>query len=195
MSLRYFTSDLHLNHAFVARTRGFDDVNEYAEHVADRWNDTVSKHDSVWVLGDLTLGKPETVADFIAKLPGIKHLILGNHDVGHPMHRNAHKHQAAYHPAFTSVAAAGRLRLNTPDGTPCEVLLSHFPYDTDDGEADRGETRYSQWRLPDHGTPLLHGHTHMAGQVRHGHQVHVGWDAWGRPVTEKEIVDLLTADG
>lgn len=67
----------------------------------------------------------------------------------------------------------------------------------DVSKADHTATpRYEQWRLPDMGTPLLHGHTHSAEKVSTSAltapQIHVGVDAWGlRPVALKEIVELL----
>lgn len=62
------------------------------------------------------------------------------------------------------------------------VLLSHFPY----GNRDRGAPRYLQYRLPDLGEWLLHGHTH-SNERQLGKEIHVGWDAWGRLVSEDEI--------
>ena len=44
--------------------------------------------------------------------------------------------------------------------------------------------RYTQYRLPNQGRWLLHGHTHNKDQRIHGKQLHVGLDAWGmRPVS------------
>ena len=53
----------------------------------------------------------------------------------------------------------------------------------------------TQWRLRDAGNPVLHGHTHSTEKVSFSAcgtpQLHVGWDAWGRPVRFHEIVALL----
>ena len=48
----------------------------------DNWNDTVKPGDTVYHLGDVLFGmnKEFWLAEHFAKLPGKKHLILGNHD-------------------------------------------------------------------------------------------------------------------
>src|SRR6218665_2255123 len=52
--------------------------------------------------------------------------------------------------------------------------------------------RYDQWRLKDPGRWLLHGHTHDENQRLHnGHQIHVGIEAWGRPVNKDELTRLI----
>jgi calcineurin-like phosphoesterase family protein len=43
----------------------------------DKWNDIVKPHDIVYHLGDVYIGKWD---DRIAKLPGRKRLVIGNHD-------------------------------------------------------------------------------------------------------------------
>jgi calcineurin-like phosphoesterase family protein len=59
----FFTSDLHVNHAFVATLRGFGtdredaDIAAHDEAIADGWADTVRSKDQVWVLGDI-IGNP-----------------------------------------------------------------------------------------------------------------------------------------
>jgi calcineurin-like phosphoesterase family protein len=121
------------------------------------------------------------------------HLILGNHDPGHPMHRSAHRNQAVYLNEFQSAQAFARRRINK-DGTRHEVMLSHFPY-----QGDHGEDRYPQYRLVDLGKPIIHGHTHSTEKVsftRHNTlQVHVGVDAWRRPVRLEEIAAIIHGNG
>lgn len=184
----YFTSDLHLCHAKVAEIRGFATTAEHDARIATSWAAVVKPHDQVWVLGDLTGGGhlDEALA-LIAALPGEKHLILGNHDQAHPMHRDSHRKMARYFPTFTSVQLHARKSIGG-----LRVMLSHYPYDGDHTDTDRD----TQWRLRDCGTPILHGHTHsefsltnstFAGTV----QVHVGWDAWFKPVSEAEVYGLL----
>lgn len=146
-----------------------------------------SPGDQVWRLGDLAASSPTHALAQVASLPGHHHLVLGSHDKAHPKHRDAHKHLRTYLEVFESVAPYARRRI---DGR--EVLLSHYPYATDDGQADRGEVRDTQYRLPNEGRWLLHGHTHMADQRVHGRQIHVGLDAWGmQPVHLDTIRHLI----
>lgn len=52
------------------------------------------------------------------------------------------------------------------------------------------DTRWNEWRLPESDVPLLHGHTH-GEEMDHDQMLHVGWDAWGRPVHESEVLFWL----
>lgn len=178
----WFTSDPHFGHRFVAGLRGFASPDEHDAHLIDQWCKVVRKDDQVWVLGDLACSSPTAALEIVAALPGIKHLVAGNHDSCHPMHRDSHKWQPKYLAAFASVQPFARRRIDRT-----EVLLSHFPY-----SKDRHEARYMQWRLRDEGAWLLHGHTHQADQRHEGREIHVGVDAWGMaPVSIDTIAALI----
>lgn len=178
----WYTSDLHFGHRFVAELRGFNDVDDHDAALCDNWASRVAADDVVWVLGDLAMSRYVEALALIKALPGIKHLVAGNHDPVHPMHRRAPKYQPACLDTFASVQAAARRRINGVD-----VLLSHFPY-----TADRGETRYPQWRLPNLGAWLLHGHTHAGERITGPREIHVGVDAWGlAPASEHAITQLI----
>lgn len=178
MSRVWFTADLHLGHALVAGHRGFPDTGSHDEAICLTWRLQVGPQDQVWVLGDVALAGLDEALSLIAELPGTKHLVPGNHDACHPMHRNAHKRQARFLRVFHSVQPFARIRLNGR-----YVLLSHFPY-----RADRtAQVRYSQYRLPDEGLPLLHGHTHSAERLR-GRELHVGLDAWNLGLVPQDTV-------
>lgn len=186
----WFTSDIHLGHRAVAGMRGFRDPAEHDAILAERWRSHVRQSDTVVVLGDLSLANSAAqvggVVDWFAALPGIKHLVSGNHDPVHPMHRQAHLFPQIYLREFASVASAATRRLGGH-----RVLLSHFPYTGDHTPTDR----YQQWRMPDLGLPLLHGHIHSAS-VGPGHQIHVGLDAWGlAPVSDEQVLDVMRTNG
>jgi calcineurin-like phosphoesterase family protein len=178
----WFTSDIHFGHRLVADHRGFkDDTQAHDETIIENWVGSVRKDDIIWVLGDLTLHSPGPALEIIRDLPGRKQFIAGNHDACHPMHREAHRHQARFLEVFESVQPFARQKWSGQT-----FLLSHFPY-----ERDRGEARYMQYRLPDHGEYLIHGHTH--GQERFmGREIHVGLDAWDlAPVSLETILKGL----
>jgi calcineurin-like phosphoesterase family protein len=181
----WFTSDLHFGHRLVAGHRGFADTDAHDEHLIHQWSRKVDKDDQVWVLGDLCVSSPTRALEIVRDLPGIKHLISGNHDSCHPMHRDSHKWQPKYLAAFASVQPFARRRI---DGT--EILLSHFPY-----SKDRHEVRYTQWRLRDEGLWLLHGHTHAADQRLEGREIHVGVDAWDFTPVPIHTIAALMSDG
>ncbi|AYR01542.1 phosphoesterase [Arthrobacter phage Seahorse] len=182
MSKVFYWSDPHFGHDFVASLRGFSSAPEHDAHLVDRWCATVTKRDTIWILGDLAMASPARALALIDLLPGTKHLILGNHDSAHPMHRNAHRQQRRYFDAFDSVQTAARHKI---EGS--EFVLSHFPYQGD--HADR-EDRYTQWRLRDDGLPLIHGHVHDEWLVR-GRQINVGVDRWmDGPARSDQILEV-----
>lgn len=194
----WFTSDLHFGHRLVAKHRGFeDDTEAHDQAIMENWAKVVRPDHHVWILGDLSVGHPEHPLRRIKELPGHKHLIAGNHDACHPMHRESFKQQRHYFPIFDSVQAFARRRINGE-----QVLLSHFPY-----ARDRGEARYTQYRLRNEGLWLLHGHTHGTERVTaatsedyphsvESREIHVGLDAWDlKPVSINTIADLMKQEG
>ncbi|WP_353707257.1 metallophosphoesterase [Cellulosimicrobium sp. ES-005] len=177
MSNVWFTSDLHLGHYKVAALRGFAGQEEHDAAIVEAWEAVVRKGDQVWVLGDLAVSSPAYALNVLESLPGEKHLIWGNHDQGHPMHRDAHRKAAKYLDVFSSAQAFARRRV-----LGREVLLSHFPYFGD--TAGRVGDRHTQYRLRNEGLPLIHGHTHSAetfsvapARIPFTPQLHVGLDA------------------
>lgn len=185
-----FTSDPHFGHENVARLRGFDNVEAHDEAITKHWKEIVNEEDHLWILGDLQMSAVKYALELVGSMPGKKHLILGNHDPAHPMHRQSHKFQHQYMEVFESVQAFARRRIAGQ-----EVLLSHFPYQSDHTQV----ARYTQYRLRDEGLWLLHGHTHGAEKL-HGHEIHVGLDAWGMkfvPIStiEKMIKENSAAQG
>ena len=185
MSETWLTSDTHLGHDFVARLRGFEGHAEHDAELARRWDKRVRDGDEVWVLGDVAMNGWRDRIAWFADRPGVKHLVLGNHDRAHPMHRNAHSHLPAYLTAFTTVQTAAMLRHG--------LLASHFPYDGEGGTREPdAKDRATQWRLRDEGAPLVHGHVHDSTRYRYSNRgslmLHAGLDAWGlAPVTIHDL--------
>lgn len=182
----WFTSDQHFGHRLVARHRGFnEDTDAHDQAIINNWRRLVRPDDIVWVLGDLTLHSPAPALSIIGSLPGRKHFITGNHDPCHPMHRQSARWQRVYLDVFESVQPFARQRWDNK-----YFLLSHFPY-----TKDRGEARYMQYRLPDDGMWLLHGHTHDASRYDGGHEIHVGVDAWDlKPVALEEVLAIRSVN-
>ena len=86
----FVISDTHFNHAAILTfndyvgkpVRAFDTIDQMNECIMDNWVDTVGPKDTIYHLGDVLFGmdKVEWLEANFAKLPGKKHLILGNHD-------------------------------------------------------------------------------------------------------------------
>lgn len=180
MSTIYYTADLHIGHRFVSDLRGFGATVDHDAAMIETWWSTILPDDIVYVLGDVALGRLDDALSTMAALPGRKRLIMGNHDRCHPMFRDAPKWHAKYAAVFEYISPFARRRIEGQS-----ALMSHFPY-----HGDRGEPRYMQYRLPDMGEYLLHGHTHSPKRGT-GREIHVGWDAWSRPVAEHEIAEHI----
>lgn len=90
----WFTSDLHFYHKNILRhceerIKAFGIPNNISEeekvqlhdkYIIKLWNKTVSKKDTIYVLGDFSFANTESTKKIISKLNGNKFLILGNHD-------------------------------------------------------------------------------------------------------------------
>jgi calcineurin-like phosphoesterase family protein len=208
MSQIFYTSDLHLSHLKPARIRNPEFEGKSDEAVVQAHDDEIleslmrlPRFSQLHILGDLSRGKgdhEDAALNVLAQVALDRslelHLIAGNHDSVHPMHRDALKEQAKFGLIFKSIQAFAVRRWAKSVDT--EFLLSHFPYDGDTEGRDTGD-RHTQYRLRDERRPVVHGHTHgtykTSRSKRGTLQVHVGFDAWRRPIALEEIVEILKA--
>lgn len=195
---RFYTSDQHIGHKFVSEIRGFSSVQEHDEVLAEHWDATVRPNDIVYVLGDIAINpRRDNPFEWFQARPGIKHLVMGNHDPVHPLFGSKalkEQQRPEWLETFATMNQFLRVSVNG-----IKFMVSHFPYR---GEGSRElPERYSEFRLPDRGLPLLHGHTHShrvvtraPEDVKWNRQIHVGVDAWNfTPVSDAEI--WATYDG
>lgn len=216
MSTVWFTSDLHVRHKLVACER-FDRAHrdfifpavhrskEEWERIAVGWHDAelarqwdaaVSEDDTVIVVGDITSGGSAAqrfaLDEWLPQRPGTPILVPGNHDGVHGLNRTSEKWFRTYAERFKHISPFLRRRIAGRN-----VMVSHFPYDGDGTHSSAD--RYTQYRLPDEGLPLIHGHTHSEARVsrsaRGTLQINVGIDAWGMaPVPLSEIEWMIQTD-
>lgn len=79
----YYIADCHFYHAALndkMDKRGFASVEDMNNYMIDKWNDKVTRADTVVILGDLSLGNAEQTNELVHKLKGKLCLIKGNHD-------------------------------------------------------------------------------------------------------------------
>lgn len=82
----WFISDLHflhkniLDHQPLRKTLFGETLMEHDKKLLEFWNATVSKKDTVYIIGDLAFGEMSEKHKLFHKLNGNKILILGNHD-------------------------------------------------------------------------------------------------------------------
>ena len=183
----WFTADLHFGHGNIISYSGrpFADADAMNDALIERWNACVRPDDTVWVLGDVALGRIDESLALVAELRGRKLLLAGNHDrcwAGHG--KRADGWTDRYLAAGFAVVNQGPTMIDVGDR---RVLACHFPYRGDSHDHDR----YVAERPVDKGEWLLHGHVHERWRQR-GRMINVGVDAWGcRPVDVATIASLM----
>ncbi|MGP5717619.1 metallophosphoesterase family protein [Brachybacterium tyrofermentans] len=196
----FFTADTHFGHRLMALQRGhapgagsrddvtLEQVRAHDEDIVASWNSVVSAEDVVWHLGDLTLKHTAEIADILCRLNGRIRLVLGNHDRAHPHFRERAiaAQQELLRTGIEYVCTAARVTIPGGSSGRIPVMLSHFPYRDPDGD----DRQFRAWQLEASDDWLLHGHTHSHAAVDADlpRQIHVGWDAWQRPVSEAQIL-------
>ena len=185
----WFTADLHLGHANIIDYCGrpFADAESMNEALIERWNAQVHPHDTVWVLGDVALGRIVDTLALVSALKGHKRLLAGNHDrcwAGHGLRADGWTER--YLDAGFDEVHQGQLAMAIG---PHRAVVCHFPYRGDSHDHDR----YVEERPTDRGDWLLHGHVHERWRQR-GRMINVGVDAWElAPVDEATIASLIDA--
>ena len=78
----FFTSDNHFDHVKILEhcNRPFDTVEQMNLAMVERWNSVVSHNDTVYHLGDVTLGGIADFSYWTSLLNGNIRIIKGNHD-------------------------------------------------------------------------------------------------------------------
>ena len=77
----WFTSDLHLGHYGSAERRGFATVEEHDGTIIYNLASLLTKRSKLFILGDVTWH--HRYLPLLNEIPGIKELIIGNHDTLH----------------------------------------------------------------------------------------------------------------
>lgn len=81
--MKYYISDLHFGNEKALKIDEQDHIGmrSRAEMIVERWNNTVSEKDEVYIIGDVLWPANAAVGiEFLKKLNGRKHLITGNHE-------------------------------------------------------------------------------------------------------------------
>jgi calcineurin-like phosphoesterase family protein len=189
----FFWSDLHIGHekVLVFDNRPFKDLDHMHEVLINNYNSTV-KDGVCYFLGDIGLGKSDTVQKVISRMGGTKVLVMGNHDKGV---------EAMYKAGFDVVLYGATMQIAGQ-----RVTLSHCPLlgvyrencvdmkGSQPGENWHGESRLKQriFTTTDEGQFHLHGHIHSPNSGKSqkilGKQFDVGVAANGyRPVSISTI--------
>ncbi len=178
------TSDTHFGHQKVSDIRGFRDTNAHDSAVFESIADLVKPSDTLIHFGDVSIeGTWQLGLDYMRALPCTLVLVVGNHDRIFANERT----RAKYWPEYASVFTGGIYQHTRERLSGRSFVQQHFPY----WPNDRNEPRYEQFRVPNLGLPIVHGHTHADEVHEFPNHFHVGWDAWKRPVAQNELIEWL----
>lgn len=134
MSKIFFTSDTHFFHNNIIEycNRPYGSVEHMNNSLVKNWNSVVSQEDTVWLLGDVSFGKPKETLELMSQLNGRICLVPGNHDrKGRTETKDLEDRCDVYPPYHL-------LRVES-----YRFVLCHFPFES--------------W---ERGYINLHGHTH-----------------------------------
>lgn len=141
----FVTSDIHFNHKNIVvyqPNRGTLDLDKMNENIIRAWNEDVSPEDTVWILGDVAMGKIEKAPALIARLNGKLNLVKGNHDKS----LYALTKQDAYVRTLFNEIVDMKQFYHSVDGTKTYITMSHYPM--------------MHWEGQGQGAMMLHGHLH-----------------------------------
>lgn len=148
----WFCSDLHFSHKnivkysqnrvddFMLDLNDDDVLKKHDEALIRRWNLTIRKYDTVYILGDFSFATTEDTKKLLEKLNGKKHLIIGNHD-GSCRGLNNYFESVSQ---IKEVTFKKHLFPFMEENMHC--ILCHFPM--------------VAWNRRMHGSVQIHGHTH-----------------------------------
>jgi calcineurin-like phosphoesterase family protein len=168
----YFTADHHFGHANIIRhcSRHFSSAAEMDASLLENWNSCVEQNDTVYILGDQFFRNTAPAQEYLLKLNGKKHLIIGNHD-------KDWMKRIELPDFFASVTNMFEIS----DGSH-KITLCHYPLMTWNGVAK--------------GSSLIHGHIHNKTDAEYftlirsmPNLLNAGVDINGyRPVTFNELL-------
>lgn len=206
MTNRWFTSDWHFGHVNIlnhvpARREYLHlsetaDVNDMNDALVALWNDQVAPDDTVWVVGDMCMGKVGETIENVGRLNGTKYLVLGNHDRPHPVATKSEEKRAEWEHLYGQYFE-DMVLTTTLDFDGLQIEVNHFPFPGNDHVT--GGERYNnhditRWSPVDEGQMLVHGHVHDLFKTR-GRMFNLGLDAWHRMLTAEEVATYFREQG
>lgn len=139
----FFSSDYHFFHKNIllhhSDTRKGETVEEMNEHIIQAHNNTVTRRDTIYMLGDISFGNADATEGVLRRLNGNKILVYGNHDQIIRKKPDLQKY-------FNHCVDYKEIRI---DGK--KICMMHFPIE--------------QWNSRGNGAIHLHGHSH--GNLSH----------------------------
>lgn len=177
----WFTSDHHFGHANCIKycNRPFSSIEEMDQALIDRWNEIVGPKDTVWHLGDFTLGTWGIADKYLKQLQGNIQILgsLFHHDrrwIPNPGDRLKTKTGWLY---VRQCVEAIEYDLAGYGPENCAIILCHYPF--------------AVWDRKHYGSWHLHGHSH--GKYKgEGKILDVGVDCHNfYPVSLEQVREIM----
>jgi len=178
MNNTFFTADTHFGH-YNPKTgtgilkwtkRPFDTIEEHDTTLTENWNNTVSRKDKIYILGDFAW---RDHMRYLSRLNGKKILILGNHD----------KMSQECYNQFTEVHPMLDLKINGK-----RIFLCHYPM-----WSWAGSCHCFKEGSPYLGHLFGHVHGRSCDIEKSRLAFDVGVDAWGLRPVSLDIVETKLA--
>ena len=138
MKNTWLSADLHLKHKNILKfqpNRKFDSLDEHDEAIIENWNKIVKPKDDLWFLGDFAFASQVVALEYLKRLNGRIHFIIGNHD--HKVVKNINfQRLLSFLGDFTTIRGFHKL----------PITLCHYPF--------------LSWPHSGRGSYHFHGHTH-----------------------------------
>ena len=138
----YYIGDLHLMHENCLKfdNRPFETVEEMNEAIVANWNKTVTKNDTVYIVGDVCMKVTPEVLQTLRRLNGTKYLAIGNHD------SRLVKELSKLDPSAQNMYFSQMKESFFIKDEDRNVFISHFPH--------------ASWNRMEHGSYHVYAHLH-----------------------------------
>lgn len=172
----FFSCDSHFGHDRIREycLRPFVSVEQMDAEIIGRHNEVVSKKDTVYLLGDITLGNTVAARKYLSQLNGKIFVVPGGHDYRWVKHI---KTGVMFYYGKTQITLL-------PPIFECKInkrlfVMCHYPM--------------RSWRGSHHTPSSIHLHGHSHGNLTpNGAAVDVGVDCWEYyPVSLEEILERV----
>lgn len=178
----WFTGCTHFGHdnIIIYTKRPFVNTSAMNARLIDSWNHLVSPSDTVYHLGDVTLGDINSFKAYVGQLNGQIKIVPGNHDARWLKNYNSFSSPVhTRHGAITVLPPLVTLEFPLEELAPWPlvVVLCHYPM--------------RSWDRSHYGSLQLHSHTH--GTIEEfGRSVDVSVDSWDyAPVSLNQLVSMF----
>jgi calcineurin-like phosphoesterase family protein len=196
----YWVSDTHLNHNrdFVYEVRGFKSSQEHTDFIINKINEIVRPNDILMHGGDFCLNTEESGCnELLARIQCQNiYMLWGNHN--NPLWKIYTREVCA---KFQSDAYTDGMFVQNIEVYPFRyknvVFLGNYAEITVDGQYFvMAHYPIHVWNYVKDGAKMICGHSHYGLPFSQADNLDakildVGWDGYGRPLSTKEVLDIM----